>query len=135
MDSYLALTLLVATLLWFVAGMVRAFFRVWMEHRIRMARFQNAANPCDPNTPEQLRNETVPVSQRQDYRVTGAFLALGGALSITAGYFLGHGQTAVGIYVGGFVCLALGVLIAMAGMVLQSLAKPPQQSSEKASTL
>ena len=126
MDPYIALTLLVAALLWFVAGLVRAFFRVWMDHRIRVAGLERAAASNTPESIDIAPSHATPRAQHQDYRLTGALLALAGLAAIAIGTYLGHGQTAVGVYIGGFVCVAFGVLIALAGMVLKSLAVMPR---------
>ena len=58
----------------------------------------------------------------QDYTVTGIALAVLGFGCVVAGRFIGLGEFAVGIYIGGMVCVALGILIALLGALIRSLA-------------
>ena len=118
-------------------GIVRAIGRIWLDHSIRLALLEKAQQK-----PELLDSASelfgalmgIPVSRtasRQDYAVTGVALALIGIACGVAGRYIRMGRLAVGIYIGGLVCIVLGVLITLAGVLIRSFSRPPELVARK----
>jgi uncharacterized protein (TIGR04206 family) len=115
-----------------IYGVFRAFGRIWLEHSIRLALLEKIeAKPQLLDSFHELlelmtgTSAQPRVTTRQDYRVTGAALGVIGAVSCVLGRTVSTGQIAVGIYVGGFICLGLAVLLLLVGFLIQWLARDP----------
>ena len=121
------LLLLLIVLAAFAVGVIRTLLRVWLDQRVRLAVWeQTGATPeaeaaTIPGVP-QARRELA----KQDYVVTGAVLAALGLTGVIAGQLIGLGNLAVGLYLGGFICIGLGVLILLLGFLIRALARSPQ---------
>ena len=112
----------------FTAGVARSIVRAWLEHRVKLVLLQKYADRPDLfESPDDLRElierESAGAATQpfQDYRLTGAFLAAIGVGCVVAGRVLAVGDLAVGLYIGGFVCVALGILVSFLGVVLHAL--------------
>lgn len=110
---------------------LRGFGRFWLDHSIRLALLEKIEKK--PELLEQVRElmdafSPVPAqrrNRRQDYRVTGVLLALFGAAACVTGLYLGSGRLAVGIYIGGFICIGIAFPIFILGLVIQWLNRNP----------
>mgnify|MGYP001269892313 CR=1 FL=1 len=104
----------------------RAFWRLRLAHRIRLGLLEQAQEH-----PEQLEllekagavaTNIVARSgflRHADYLPTGALLALIGIASGACGLHLHTGRLAVGLYVGGYMCIIAGLLLAVAGLFVR----------------
>lgn len=123
-EVILCIPLLLA-LLAVIMGVVRALAGAWLNYRVRMELLQKLEkNPELVNSPAEVqelydRLAPDPESNGQDYTVTGVALAALGAACIGTGWMLRFGQTAAGIYLGGMICVALGVLLALVGLFVR----------------
>jgi hypothetical protein len=120
--------LFVAVLLFFV---LRGFGRFWLDHSIRLALLEKIEKK--PELLEQVRElmdmfSAVPTrrrNRRQDYRVTGIVLAIFGVASCAAGIYMRSGRAAVGIYIGGYICIAIAAILFLLGLAIQWLNRNP----------
>ncbi|NIA14588.1 MAG: hypothetical protein GWP08_10960 [Nitrospiraceae bacterium] len=112
-------------------GVFRTFGRVWLDHRIRLTILEKAER--NPQVMDSM-NELLDVlselpggsgKSRQDYTVTGVVLALLGLAGILLGRFMHVGQFAVGVYVGGYVCVGLGIALAFLGVFVRWISRTP----------
>lgn len=104
--------------------------RVWMAHRIKMAlldRLQQApgslASPDDIQA--LLDDEGDGPDNRVDYVVVGTVLAAIGLCTALGGYFWGQGSASAGLYFGGVVCVAVGAILVLLGVLVRYLARLP----------
>ncbi len=105
-------------------GIARALFQTWVDHRVRLLLLENLErNPDAPASGrEMLENlDRLVDRRRHDYALTGVFLAGIGLACTGYGRFVGLGRLAVGMYVGGMICVALGVSLALLGLFVQYL--------------
>ena len=121
-----------------VYGIIRALGHVWLEHRIKVALLEKLeANPeliPSFNELEKLVDSVTTQGEtrsRQNYTLTGVFLGLMGLGCIIWGYSLTMGRLAVGLYFGGLICVCLGFVIALVGMLIQSASRPSVSSSKR----
>lgn len=126
MNSAWILLLLVIVMAAFGFGVLRTLLRIWLEHRVRLAVWEQTGEPPSADVEAlagvpQARRELA----RQDYVVTGALLAALGGAGVVAGQVIGLGNLAVGLYLGGFVCIGLGILILLLGFLIRALARGP----------
>ena len=130
---FYSVPLLLSIALLFTFAVARTFARLWAIHRRKIGILQKYEQ--DPRAftssqevldliaeQEQLDRRSV----RQDYAITGTCLAAIGLASVFLGRFLGYGEAAVGLYVGGIGCIALGVFIALLGYLVRALTRPLQ---------
>ncbi len=125
---YLVPLLLIAGVL--IYGLLRTVGRVWLDHKIRLTLLEKAERqPELVASMNELLNvmNTFPGASAggQDYRVTGILLALIGLGCSFLGRGLHVGQIAVGLYIGGLICVTLGILLTLLGILLRWLARPP----------
>lgn len=111
-------------------GVARALLRVWLDHRLKLALLEKyESHPELFDSADEIatlsaqRDQLEKVPQRQDYTVTGIILTLMGVCCILAGRVIGVGKLAVGIYTGGFICVVLGILMGLVGLLIRALAK------------
>lgn len=120
----------------------RSIGRLWLDHRVKLALLEKLEKNPDLvssmddlqellDSPETLEQQPF----RQDLLIVGVVLAVLGALF--AVYFgnLGRGQTAVGAYIGGVVCVVLGFLLALIGLLARYLSRPPKEKGNLVSRL
>ncbi len=112
--------------------------RVWLDHRIKMAILERLQHdPHAPGTAEELQalldEHSVEAVRKNhvDYVIVGAVLASIGFCTAFAAYILGHGQSSAGVYFGGVVCVAVGGILALLGLLLRYLKRLPIDSELK----
>ena len=104
-------------------GLYRALGRAWLEKRIRLALLERAqAAPDHLQAFEEAARVVGKIVNgakwtQQDYLMTGVLLGVLGVGSGATGLYLHTGRLAVGLYLGGFGCIGMGVLAAMTGLV------------------
>lgn len=105
--------------------------RAWLDHRVQkdaLALIQR--EPALLEAPERLRaalaeaTRALPPSQRVLSPLTGALIALIGAGAWAWGANARVGQLAVGLYLGGQACVALGLVCILASMALRRIERP-----------
>ncbi len=113
-------------------GVMRALGRIWIDHRVKLAlleKLQDRPEVLESFNEIQgalagVSNGNTP-SNRQDYTLTGIFLCLIGIGCAILGRAWGIGSIAVGLHIGGWVCIAIGVVIAFLGILIRRLSRPP----------
>ena len=127
MTPILVLLPLLLVVITFSLGVGRALLRVWLDHRARLALLAKyEAHPELFESSHEIielikANGGIPgAGDRQDYGATGVFLVL-----IGAGCVIGGRVLAVGINIGGIICIVLGVLIYCLGRLMHALAQNP----------
>lgn len=103
-----------------------------LDYRVRIAFLEKLEkNPAllgpqadVPAVMNSLTTTSVPY-QRQNYSVTGIVLAAVGIACFIGGRLMRSGELAVGIYLGGVFCIALGLVIALFGVIIRLMSKPP----------
>lgn len=132
MDSFLVVIPLVLVLVTLLYSVLYAMLQAWLDYRVRMA----LLNKLDQN-PRILDGEgqlskvlTAPDSlertpSRQDFLITGLMIASIGIGCIIFGRFLRVGDLAVGTYLGGFLCLLIGVVVCVLGGVVKVFSRDP----------
>ncbi|HOZ47802.1 MAG TPA: hypothetical protein PLO37_05710 [Candidatus Hydrogenedentes bacterium] len=112
-----------------VYGVLRALGQVWMEHKARLALLDKLERRPDliPSFQE-LQTIISSVSPnghggRQDWTLTGTLLALIGLASAIGGKSLNMGRVSVGVYFGGIVCLCLGFVLALFGLLIRNMTR------------
>jgi hypothetical protein len=106
-------------------GILRAIVQTWVDHRVRLVLLENLEqHPDSREAAQKMLADLDHISRRKrhDYTLTGILLALIGLGCATYGRFVGLGRLAVGMHVGGMVCVALGVLLALLGLLIYYLA-------------
>jgi len=139
MNAYFVLIPLLVVLVSFTYGVARTLIRIWLDHRIKIKLLEQIeANPALAHSSEDAQSllerhedASTPLPG-QDYRLTGLALLTLGIVGVIAGRIIGLGNTAVGIYLGGFVCIVLGLLIAMLGVLFKALGKSTLEDSNAA---
>lgn len=109
--------------------------RVWLDHRIKIALLEKLQrDPSRAPSPDELRDllegsRSGPGNNsRIDFVIAGpALAAMGGASAFTA-WCLGGGGWLTGAYLGGIVCVIVGVILALLGMVVRYLTRSPVES-------
>ena len=89
----------------------RAFWRLRLAHRLELLEKAGAVATNIVARSGFLRHA--------DYLPTGALLALIGIASGACGLHLHTGRLAVGLYVGGYMCIIAGLLLAVAGLFVR----------------
>lgn len=122
---------LTAVILGLVFTIARNVGKLWMDHRVKVALLEKLETK-----PELLRSfdelqellDAAPKDdaekQHVDYVVTGLVLALVGIGCVVVSAS-NSGRTAVGVYVGGVACVALGFILALVGLLTWFLARTP----------
>ncbi len=131
MSPVLTLVAFLAVLAVLFYGVARILGRIWLEHRVRLALLERIERR--PELAESVQglmdlmggSEPVSLKTRQDFAVTGALLALIGGGCCVAGWMLHSGKLAVGIYVGGWVCVASGFSLFLFGLFIRKLMRHP----------
>jgi hypothetical protein len=129
--SVLILPFLLA-LVAFLYVVFRSLFRVWIDHRVRMAilekvehkpellrAFEDLEEPVesDPDDGEKLH--------KTDLTLTGVALTVIGVIFVLVNGVLGKSEWAVGAYFGGVACIVLGFVLCSVGLLVLFLEKSP----------
>lgn len=119
-------------------GIIRALGRIWLDHQIKVELLERIQQK-----PELLRSfqevqslmNEIPAgpykANRQDYTVTGIILTLIGIACTVVGRSWGVGTLAVGTYVGGWVCVVLGLVLGFVGLIIRWLSRNPLVNPKK----
>lgn len=125
----LPFVLVIATLLY---ALIRTIGRVWLQHRVRMTLLEQLER--QPELLEQwhqmdsLLAEPPAVQTNTympDFILTGACLAVVGILTAFVAAVIGGSQTATAAYFGGVICVCLGFIIGMVGLLTRYLNHHP----------
>lgn len=111
-------------------GVVQVLVRAWLEYRVRLAFLDKLErNPALLGPQADLSkvigglSAATGDSRRQNYALTGLILAGIGIACAIGGRLLRSGDLAVGIYLGGILCVFLGLIIALLGFVVRVMTK------------
>jgi hypothetical protein len=109
-------------------GIVRALGRIWLDHRIRLALLDKLLEKPEliesyTEVQHVVVNAFDGASNRphQDYALTGIILTAIGVASALLGHGGEAGRISVGLFVGGWICIALGLLLAVIGVFIHRL--------------
>ena len=112
--------------------------RVWLKHRVKLALLEKLQHdPAHTASLEELQalfNEDGVGSDRVarvDYRVLGFTLVILGMPALLAAWFLGEPEWMTGAYFGGAICVAVGFILALLGMVVRYLERMPEEFIRK----
>lgn len=109
--------------------------RVWMNHRVKMAlieQLQEEAGCLDDvhELASRLDRDTRR-GRHVDHVVVGVTLAALGILSALAAWGFGGPSWITGAYFGGVVCVAVGFILTLLGLITRYLARLPVESRRK----
>jgi hypothetical protein len=111
-------------------GVVQVLVRAWLDYRVRIAFLDKLErNPAllgpQADLSKVIGGLSVATgdSRRQNYVLTGLILAGIGIACAIGGRLLRSGDLAVGIYLGGILCVFLGLIIALMGFVVRVMTK------------
>ncbi|MCL4692149.1 MAG: hypothetical protein KJ060_06530 [Candidatus Hydrogenedentes bacterium] len=131
MESFLIVIPLVLVLVTLLYSVLYAILRAWLDYRVRIALLDkldenprlledgNVLGQVVPGTPSQ------DASPRQNYVLTGLLIVAIGVGCIVFGRLLRVGDLAVGTYLGGFLCVPIGAVIAVLGGIVKVLSRDP----------
>ncbi len=116
---------------------VRNLGRVWLDHRVKLALLEKLEQkPELLNSFQELQtlldgsSSDPEVEQRQDLTLTGVMLAVLGAACVVLYASVGRGVWAVGAYWGGVICVVLGFILALIGLLIRFLTRSPFREEE-----
>lgn len=119
-------------------GVMRALGRIWLDHRVKLALLEKLQDkPEVLESFQEIQGILAGVStgdshpHRQDFTVTGILLSLIGIACAIIGRCWGVGALAVGVHVGGWVCIVLGIVLAFLGLLIRWLSRTPAISMKK----
>lgn len=115
-------------------GIARALVQTWVDHRVRLVLLESLEHDPEAHVGahQMLENlDRVSRRRRHDYVLTGVFLAVMGLASTSYGRFVGIGRLAVGMYIGGMICVGLGFALALVGILIQYLASSSAERRAK----
>jgi len=111
-------------------GLLRALIQLWANHRVKVVLLERAEQyPQLLESPDALRTLLTGLStnagaySRLDYALTGVFLMVIGLVCIAMGRLARVGVLAVGTYLGGVICVGLGMVLTVLGLVIRRLAR------------
>ena len=122
---------LVAVIATMTATIVRNIARAWLDHHVKLALLdQLERKPGLLRSLDELQVllDTSPgeeqAESQMDFLLTGAILAGVGLVCAVLGALF-SGRQAVGVYIGGVICVVLGFMLAMVGLAIRFLARTP----------
>ena len=111
-------------------GLLRALIQLWANHRVKVVLLKRVEQyPQLLESPDALRTLLTGLStdagaySRLDYALTGVFLTAIGLVCIAMGRLARVGVLAVGTYLGGVICVGLGVALTVLGLLIRHLAR------------
>ncbi len=132
MQSALILVPFALVLVTLLYGVLYAILRAWLDYRVKMKLLEKLeTNPNLLHGEQRLvqmltaDHGSAPRKPRQDYALTGLLIAAIGVGCILFGRMLRVGDVAVGTYLGGVLCLLLGLVLAGLGAVIKVLSRDP----------
>lgn len=112
--------------------------RLWLDHRVKMALLEKLRrDPDAPGTMEEIQalleadEHDAPRKSPVDYVIVGGVLVLLGVGTAGTAYLLGQGQASVGVYFGGVVCVAVGAILILLGLLIRYLTQLPLHKNLK----
>jgi len=131
-DTFFIIAPVVVGIIALAGTIASSLFRVWVRHRLKMALLEKLQH--DPNHPETLGElarlalpapEAGPDAPWVDHRIMGGALAAMGLLSVLVAWLVADPAWMTGVYVGGVVCVAVGAILALLGLVVRHIEKLP----------
>lgn len=118
-------------LLTVIAALVRTISRVWVRHRVQMVLLERLEER--PELLESLQEvqdlveeaEHPPSAWKPDFVQTGAILVGIGILCAIGFGLFGRSQVATAAYFGGVMCVCLGFILAVVGLLARYLTQSP----------
>lgn len=112
-------------------GVIQSLVLVWLDHRLKLTLLGKLEKAPDVfRSPDEIQSllsglaTSSSMSKRQDYCATGTVLGCIGLLCVIAGKTVRIGQLAVGVYLGGLICVFIGLVLFLVGVLIRSLSKP-----------
>lgn len=139
MNNLFVLLPLIIVLILLAYTVIRNIVRLWLDHRVKVALLERLEQRPDlVHSVEELHDlleghSSTPDEPKIDYVFTGVLLALMGIGFVVFNVFFGRTYWAAGAYFGGVVCIALGFLLAMIGLILRFMRQAPTRPEEKKS--
>lgn len=106
--------------------------RVWIDHRVKIALLEKLQrDPARAPSPEELRELLEGSAEGRerrdtvDFVIAGSALAAMGVASAFTAWCFGGGGWLTGAYLGGIVCVIVGFILALLGMVVRYLTRSP----------
>jgi len=112
--------------------------RVWLKHRVKLALLEKLQH--DPAHTESLEELQALIEEnsvgseraaRVDYRVLGLTLAALGMPALLAAWLFGEPEWMTGAYFGGAICVAVGFILALLGVIVGYLERLPGEDIRK----
>ncbi|MCL4217614.1 MAG: hypothetical protein KJ052_11515 [Candidatus Hydrogenedentes bacterium] len=129
MFAYLIALLVMALVVTLAVLALRSVLQAWVDYRVRVRLLQHAdKHPEFDATLEMTPSPAVEAQKqsffgaKQNFIVTGGFLAAIGVGCIVTGRFIRFGQLVVGIYVGGIFCIVIGLCFSLIGVLIYTFA-------------
>lgn len=126
METFLILAPLLAGIIALGYIIAANLLRVWLKHRLKLALLEKLQHdPAHRESLDELQallDESASGTEqavRVDYRVLGVTLAALGMLSLLAAWLFGEPEWMTGLYFGGVICLAVGFILALLGLVVR----------------
>ena len=132
-----AAILLVMIVIVLFSSALYAFWIAWLEYRLRVYYFLHIEcgiqSPCaiDKGKPKSYSEPWYKLSSQSRYEFAQIGLILGGIglVFTVVGWLMRTGQFAVGIYLGGILCIALGSVVALFGLMVKIMTRNIDSSS------
>jgi len=118
-------------------GAFRALGRVWVEYKLKIALIEKIeARPELIPSFRELQSLVNSVSAarpgpKQDFVVTGVILGVIGLASVIWAGKLNMGRISSGIYFGGVVCVCLGFILSLLGVLIRNTSGQSGPSSKE----
>ena len=139
MNTLLVLLPLIIVLMLLAYTVIRNIARLWLDHRVKVALLERFEQRPDlVHSVEELHDlleghSSTPEEPKIDYLITGVVLAVLGIGFVVFNGLLGRTYWAAGAYFGGVVCVALGFLLAMTGLILRFMQQVPTSAETRKS--
>jgi hypothetical protein len=135
MTDYLLISLAIVASAWCAYGLVQAFVGAWRAYRGRLETLRRLeTNPqLLESEPEIMETLDKGEGERTNYVVAGLALTGLSLACLVSGRVMGFGQVAVGLYLGGFLGVGIGILLVLLGLVILSIARRVQVLSHDSS--
>jgi hypothetical protein len=130
MGSVLTILIPLGVVFVLLALVVRYLLRSWLDYRVRIAVIETMDRPGNLISESENAGSAVSLNEasagigRIDYMITGIALAVIGAGCVLIGWNMRVGQLAVGVYLGGILCVCLGFLLALVGFLVRRMRRP-----------
>ena len=128
---FVVISAVLAVAVLFGLGLLKTLLHIWRRHRQKLRVLEQYE--ADPGAFASSREVIERIADadhsgretlRQDYVITGTALAVIGIACVFLGRAMGYGQVAVGLHLGGIICIGAGVLVALVGYLVRALTRP-----------